>query len=223
MADVLRAKKDAKGETVEKVATRQQPRDRTHAKTCPALQVFGNVLLLRNVVASIATMLLHLLTGIKIFLACMLFPEGGHFVPHRGPDANFFGRVVEAFNGLIPTVIPGGFRQSRTSRSVRHVAKTGMIRLQVSASVQSAVCNEIEFGNVTGKPVNLFFIENQQFVGEGTQCIEQSGDVGVFRRAFQVDKEIKAFPTPSSGLNGSTLNATNVHIVLEDDGQAQGR
>jgi hypothetical protein len=59
MANVLGREKDAKGQAIQKVARTQETSDGPHLKVGALLQEFANVLLLRNIVSAVSTMLLE--------------------------------------------------------------------------------------------------------------------------------------------------------------------
>ena len=72
VTNVLGTEKDAKGQTVQKVTRRQQTSDGAHAEIGATLEKLADILLLRNLVASVSTMLLHEFQGMKELAARIL-------------------------------------------------------------------------------------------------------------------------------------------------------
>ena len=113
------------------------------------------MLLLWNVVASVATVFLHELERMYVLLACILFPQAFHPVPNCLPGRDFLRSVINIVYGFIPAMVQSGLSKIRTAFSIDLVIETRMVRFEICSSVQSSTGNQVKLRYVAREPLDL--------------------------------------------------------------------
>lgn len=98
MTDVLRALEHSEREAGEEVASRQQTGGRSKRETGVLLQEIGHLVQLRYLFGRENPVVLQQLESVPVFHAEMFGHQVQHGVEHRGPRAQFVGRVLDVWD-----------------------------------------------------------------------------------------------------------------------------